>query len=178
MAKQIKAPQSLTKCRKCNGVAIVENNISQCQNIYSCGVIYCMLCSSTSETGPDNFKDMCGYASLRPRLANVSNTLEDSLFNFSSQDSGFYSENDSSAPRVKRNLFLSSNKSTSENSRTLTASNKIKTVVTQRKRDSITFTEVIRNKEIARNVECESPPRYLYAIGSKQSKRNLKRLTR
>lgn len=177
MAKQIKAPQTLNKCRKCNGVVIVENNISQCQR-YSCGVIYCLLCLSTSETGPDNFKDLCGYASLRPRLANVSNTMEDSYFNFSSQDSGFYSENDSSTPRVKRNLFSPSNKSSETSSRILMASNKNKPVVTQKKRDSINFTEVIRNKENVRNTECDSPPRYLYAIGSKQSKRNLKRLTR
>lgn len=173
IARNLTDTQSLTKCRKCNSAAIVDNNISQCQNLNSCGLIYCLLCSSYSETGSKDFKDACGHASLRPKLGNMSNCMEDSsFFNFSNQDSGFYSENES-PPKVRRNLFK-----TNETSKALSICNKNKVVVTYKRKDSITYVPVVANEQKRSQTECDSPPRYGYAIGSKQSKKNLKRLTR
>ncbi|RZC34203.1 hypothetical protein BDFB_002862 [Asbolus verrucosus] len=176
-AKNLTRSQSLTKCRKCESVAIVDNDISQCQNVYSCGLIYCLLCSSYSETGPKDFNDQCGHAFLRPKLGNVSNCMEESFYsiNFSSQDSGFYSENESPS-RVKRNLFSTPRESSPK---VLSICNYNKITVSQKKKEQVSYVPVIANKEqVRRQVICDSPPRYGYAVGSKQSKRNLKRLTR
>ena len=177
IAKCLNRSQSLTRCRKCDGVAVVENDISQCQNVVACGLIYCLRCSSASETGAKDFKDACGHAILRPKLGNMSNHMEDSsFFNFSNQDSGFYSENES-PPKVRRNLFSTS----TETPKALTINNKNKSrvVVTYKKKETISYVPVVPNKEHIRiPMDGDSPPRYQYAVGSKESKKNLKRLTR
>lgn len=100
--------------------------------------------------------------------------MECSFFNFSNQDSGFYSENET-PPKVKRNLFFSK----SETPKVLAVKNKTKKVVMDYKRDTISYVPVVPNNERIRTpVDGDSPPRYGYAVGSKQSKKNLKRLTR
>ncbi|EFA04984.1 uncharacterized protein LOC100141684 [Tribolium castaneum] len=176
-ASRLKGTQTLRKCDRCSGVAVVDHQISQCQNVHSCGLIRCLLCSSFSETGHKDFKDACGHASFRPSLGNMSNTMEDSSSNFSSQDSGFYSENESPV-KVKRILFQNVDKQTSNG---LSLWNKNQVVVTYKKNDSLSYIPVVANDTPRREAAGDSPPspqRHTYAVGSKQSKRNLKRLTR
>ncbi|XP_044260214.1 uncharacterized protein LOC123008469 [Tribolium madens] len=173
-ARSLTGSQTLMKCVRCEGVAVVDNQISQCQNLNSCGLISCLLCSSYSETGYKDFKDSCGHASLRPTLGDMSNTMEDSFSNFSTQDSGFYSENET-PPKVRRNLFQTVNR---EMPKPLSLYNNNKVVVTYKRKDSISYIPVVTNEPVQKQVECDSPPRRGYAMSSKQIKKNLKRLTR
>lgn len=176
-ARTLSRKQSLSKCRKCDQILVVENNVGQCQNFLSCGIIYCLLCSSFSEKGPEFFKDSCGNSQLRPKLANVSNTMEESFYNniLAFSDSGFHSENEVSPVKVRRNLFQTRN----ESPKVLSNHNRSQTIVQTRRKSAISVVEVVpirsEKKEV---VDTGSPPRLTYAACSKQSKRNLKRLTR
>lgn len=48
--------QSLTKCPKCDKPSVVEKSIAQCQEVNSCGYIFCQKCDSYSYD-PKEFYD-------------------------------------------------------------------------------------------------------------------------
>ncbi|XP_019869150.1 uncharacterized protein LOC109597814 [Aethina tumida] len=180
--------QSLTKCSKCQKPSVVQNEVAQCESL-SCGLIQCLQCGSCAYR-PEDFRDKCSGARLAPATSLNKSTFGDlsntpnfkgrsflcSSMNESKSESGFCSDLEQT-PAVKRNLSICFGEKKGlaiNNSR----------VVMQKKssveRLSAPIAQVIPiNKKVIEIEEPSSPPKVRqYAACSKQSKRNLKRLTR
>lgn len=193
MARTLAHGQTLTKCPACTRPSVMEKNIGQCQNPF-CNYIYCSLCLSFSTTGPEDFNDKCQRSQLlveKPRrssrfgLSDLSNSgfdLEASgilpgLSHSSRNDTGYASEMESPVNRVKRNLIRSS----SDKTNVLAENNKCLSVKQHYKKRRSSLVPVISNNDVKENtdvVEPPSPPKVKNIAGSKQSKKNLKRLLR
>ncbi|KAK9874328.1 hypothetical protein WA026_002678 [Henosepilachna vigintioctopunctata] len=207
IAKLLNEKQSLSKCPRCDNPCIVDSSIGQCQNQVSCGYIYCLKCFSFSDTGPENFYDGCQSSALlrntpQTRLSDMSNsgrstghiTLGESSSHLYSifhspksslnfeDSSGFISENDFSPKplHVKKNL--------SQKLRSVRPSTKVfhlyndvvSTSAPPKRRPSLAAVPVIPLEgNRIQEIEPPSPPKVRNIVAcSKQSKRNLKRLTR
>ncbi|CAH0549269.1 unnamed protein product [Brassicogethes aeneus] len=190
--KSLDKNESLRKCDICSKVAVVMHNIAQCESI-SCGYICCLNCNSSSFTA-EEFNDKCNGARLglekskENPLTDMSNTSY-SFFNNSSashshstrQESGFYSDMDS--PVVKRNLNRSFT-STPVVKKVLASNNnrihlKSRNVNLNKSTPIHSVIKVETTRLPIEVVEPPSPPRAKnYVACSKQSKKNLKRLTR
>ncbi|CAH2011907.1 unnamed protein product [Acanthoscelides obtectus] len=185
--------QSLIKCPRCNKASVVENHIAQCQNLNQCGYIFCQKCNSFSND-PEEFKDHCRHAQLnvpKPRnlLSDLSNcTTSDyatdsstsfftsSLTSSKYESSGFYSDVEVTPKRTVKTKMLSSNEI-----KILAVSNANigKESVKSKRRTSLLPVVPLDTKKSVEIVEPSSPPKIKQpAVCSKQSKRNLKRLTR
>lgn len=207
IGKLLSDDQSLTKCPKCQKPSIVENSIGQCQNVSFCGYIYCQKCLSFSETGPEDFYDSCQSSALlksssRSRLSDMSNN--DRSMNRYNEESSSHLYSIFHSPRNSRIFedssgFISESEyspkvSTSSVKRNL--SQKLKNIrpktqvfhmfndvvppsAPPKKRSALITTPVIplENKSL-QDSEPPSPPKIRILACSKQSKRNLKRLTR
>lgn len=173
---------------------MVEKNIGQCQNP-NCNYICCFLCLSFSTTGPQDFHDRCQRSQLlveKPRrssrfgLADLSNSgfdLETSsifpeLSYSPKNDTGYASELESPLHRVKRNL----NRRFSDKTNVLMETNMCDSVKQPHRRRRSSLVPVISTSEVMETnteiVEPPSPPKVQNVAGSKQSKKNLKRLLR
>ncbi|XP_050505714.1 uncharacterized protein LOC126883985 [Diabrotica virgifera virgifera] len=202
--KSLYKNQSLMKCVKCQELSVVEHDIAQCQNI-RCGYIVCRRCDSFS-FDPRQFKDTCQHAQLlnssRPRnllgdvsnnctgtsdyMTDISNSIFSSSFslNISKLDSsGTFSDFEVSTPKqkVKRNL-----------SKAFVPRSEVKIFASSnscidmpqpkkfvRRTSLIPVVPLEATKIKPDTVDLPSPPRnQQYSVCSRQSKRNLKRLTR
>lgn len=187
MGQTLNEQQQLQKCRKCGKACIVEHNIGQCEK---CGFTYCLICDSVANS-PENFHDKCQNSKLltksRNQLSDLSNSnLNDvienssfSLLNSSSRSSGFYSDCDT--PKIVKKNLSSSLRACGGKPKVLSNSNRIvcKKTVTQRRSSIVPVVVTENEKQKNEIMEPSSPPKVKnYAICSKQSKRNLKRLTR
>lgn len=192
MAKTLVQGQTLTKCPSCTRPSVMEKNIGQCQNP-NCGYIFCSICLSFSVSGPEDFQDRCKNSQLvvnktrrssRFGLSDLSNSGLDSehstFFTESShtsktETSGYVSDIESPINRVKRNLNgrFSVDKTNvfSENNR-----NTPKIYHHKRRRPSLVPVVSCETKEILEISEPPSPPKVEAVAGSKQSKKNLRRL--
>ncbi|KAJ8981925.1 hypothetical protein NQ317_002095 [Molorchus minor] len=202
VASGLNKNQSLVKCPRCNKASVVENSIGQCQDVNSCGYIFCQKCNSFANN-PSDFKDKCNNARLvtikhRNRLGDVSNSdygtdSGSSFFTSSSlnmsltnryDSSGFFSEADISTPtlKVKRNLSRSFTSPFDVKPKALSSSNtRIPTqhLKLQRRASVVPVVQSDGTGKTAEIIEPSSPPKIKpYAVCSKQSKRSLKRLTR
>lgn len=196
VAKTLAEGQTLHKCPACSRPSVMEKNIGQCQNP-NCGYIYCALCLSFSTTGPEDFHDKCQKSQLvvdRPRrssrfgLSDLSNSdlerstifPETSHASSRADTSGYVSEMDSPLNRVKRNL----NRRFSADKISVLTENNNKSVVVSRPRGSgkrrrPLLVPVVSNEAQggADVLESPSPQKVKEAVaGSKQSKKNLRRL--
>ncbi|KAF2880554.1 hypothetical protein ILUMI_25625 [Ignelater luminosus] len=199
IAAQLLPNQSLQKCIRCMEPAVIQRNISQCQNPY-CEYIHCTKCLSFSITGPQHFIDRCQTSRLlvdnqksslygsRFGLYDISNggndppsfLLSDSPKNTPStqskyDSSGYLSGNDIS-PVIKQNINVHSGVKSVLASRN---TNKIEKTSVRRKHRRSSLVSVVSassTPKIIENVEPSSPPRREHVACSKQSKKNLKRL--
>lgn len=197
--------QSLTKCPKCGKPSIVEKSIAQCQEVLSCGFIFCQMCDSFSYV-PEEFFDKCRGLMLggsvtkkRRKLEDLSNCSLDfnmsSVLNSTSENhyhsSGYFSGHDSShltPVSVKRDLSRSFNTSEghSKPPRVLLDSNRslrnIQCVKGGQRKSVCNVAPVVPCENVRKTIEIIEPPSppkvKSYSACSKQSKRNLKRLTR
>ncbi|XP_050311518.1 uncharacterized protein LOC126747067 [Anthonomus grandis grandis] len=204
-ANNLTQNQSLVRCPKCQKPSVVEKSIAQCQNKLSCGYIFCQKCESYSYS-PEQFYDQCQDLRLdsslvvenrRHLLGDVTNSSFDiSSVLCSMSSSGYYSgyETSHTPLSVKRNLNMSSfgsgrsslkkhpkpEKPLFETNRSLAVESPDQSK--EEKRKSTDVIAVVKSKSIRKkieNVEPSSPPRVkTYAACSKESRRNLKRLTR
>ncbi|KAJ8911322.1 hypothetical protein NQ315_017018 [Exocentrus adspersus] len=205
IANELNKNQSLVKCPRCNKASIVENFIGQCQDINSCGYIFCQKCNSFAND-PKDFKDKCNNAQLvnvrsRNRLGDLSNSTVtsdymtdsgSSLFSSSLnlslsnryESSGFFSECESTPVlRVKRNLSRSFTSPSEFKPKALASSNSNRTATqshrVNRRASLLPVIPMEGAAKAAEIIEPSSPPKVkLYSACSKQSRRNLKRLTR
>ncbi|XP_044762901.1 uncharacterized protein LOC123319901 [Coccinella septempunctata] len=205
IGKLLNYHQSLTKCPRCEKPSIVENSIGQCQNVVSCGYIYCQKCFSFSETGPEDFYDSCQSSALvknssRSGLSDMSNSdRSTNRFNEESsshlysifqsprnsrifeESSGFISENEYSPKpcSVKRNLSQKLKNIRPKTQVFHLFNDVVPPTAPLKKRVSLFTTPVISlEKEKIQDFDPPSPPKIRILACSKQSKRNLKRLTR
>ncbi|KAL1501778.1 hypothetical protein ABEB36_007043 [Hypothenemus hampei] len=197
--------QSLVKCPKCNKPSVVEKYIAQCQDVQLCGFIFCQKCESFAYN-PDDFYDKCRGLVLGGTLNKKRLKLEDRTncspdFNVSSiinsiadnpyHSSGYFSGYDSSytSLSVKRNLSSSfscsdSNETVPKSTRGIlfsSNSNSSKSVKRDEKKLACTTVPVIQTtmRKKIEMIEPSSPPKIkTYSACSKESRRNLKRLTR
>nr|XP_023011626.1 uncharacterized protein LOC111501926 [Leptinotarsa decemlineata] len=206
IACELNKNQSLTKCPRCNKASVVENSIGQCQNINRCGYIFCKKCNSFSNN-PKDFRDKCNNAQImdptkpRNQLGDLSNSsvtsdymTEYSTFFSSSLNlnlsskcdfSGLISDRQMSTPKlaVKRNLSKSFMLSSDVKNKVLSSNNNTRVVAPPQKCQRRTsLLSVLPSEDTNKSydiMEPSSPPKVkLHSVGSKQSKRNLKRLTR
>ncbi|KAJ8957958.1 hypothetical protein NQ318_001957 [Aromia moschata] len=207
IATELNKNQSLVKCPRCNKASIVENFIGQCQDVNRCGYIFCQKCNSFANN-PKDFKDKCNNAQLvnvrrRSRLGDLSNATVtsdyatdsgSSFFTSSSlnmslsnkyDSSGFFSEGEANTSllAVKRNLSQSFTSPYETKPRALSSSNTRVGMHHHRLQRRSSLLSVVQTCDSTAKtteiVEPSSPPKIKpYSVCSKQSKRNLKRLTR
>ncbi|XP_018569958.1 uncharacterized protein LOC108909965 [Anoplophora glabripennis] len=206
IASELNKNQSLMKCPRCGKPSVVENAIGQCQDLNSCGYIFCQKCNSFANN-PKDFRDKCNNAQIvnvrpRSRLGDLSNSTitsdymtdnSNSFFSSSSlnlslsnkyDSSGFFSECEGNTPvlKAKRNLSRSFTTPSTIKPRALSSKNNIQGATYPHKvqrRSSILPVIPMEAPKPVEIVEPSSPPKVKsYAICSKQSKNNLKRLTR
>lgn len=193
IASHLTPSQSLHKCLRCTKPAVIQSSISQCQNP-NCQYISCINCLSFSLSGPENFIDKCHMSELivnrsnsfnRSGLYDISNASMYTPPSFLTNDchtnsqskldsSGYVSEYDVT-PSVKRNLSVSL-----ESKRPLqpVSINKIDGCV-RRKTRKLSLASVVTPNTTPNIIEIDepsSPPKIKIIAGSKQSKKNLKRL--
>lgn len=179
--------------------AVIQRNISQCQNPY-CGYIHCTKCLSFSMTGPEHFIDRCQTSRLlvdnqksslfgsRFGLYDISNggneppsfLLSDSPRSTpptqSKYDSSGYLSGNDISPVIKQNVNVHSGVKGVLASRNI---NKVEKSLVRRKHRRSSLVSVVSassTPKIIENVEPSSPPRREHVACSKQSKKNLKRL--
>lgn len=200
IARSLTKNQTMTKCRRCNKPSVVENHVGQCQDVNRCGYIFCLKCNSFANN-PKDFKDECENAQLlnnsKPRnlLSDLSNCTVTSDYHsdnttasfFSSSlsssrydSSGIFSECENATPKqvVKRNLTKSF---ITGEVKVLSSNNLIQSKEQKRIKPKASCVPVLAssNKKSEQIIEPSSPPKVKqYTACSKQSKRNLKRLTR
>ncbi|XP_072388211.1 uncharacterized protein [Diabrotica undecimpunctata] len=203
--KSLYKNQSLMKCVKCQELSVVEHDIAQCQNI-RCGYIVCRRCDSFS-FDPIQFKDTCQNAQLlnssrsRNLLGDVSNNclgtsdyvtdISNSIFsssfslNISSKidSSGIFSDFEVSTPKQKVKRNLSKAFMPRSEVKIFASSNSCIDMPQPKKfarRTSLIPVVSLESTKIKPDtVNLPSPPRtQQYSVCSRQSKRNLKRLTR
>lgn len=193
MRECLKDGQTLKKCPKCDYPSIVDQNISQCQRD-ACGYIFCVLCNSFSSKGPENFIDECQMSKLvieKPEKTRIQALLSDSplksspeseLPSFFVRDSSLNASmlNNSSGYITDSELSYSKtlNMSMKEKSNPLHDFNRdlVGTRKSSTRRSSLAPVVPINvpKEEI---MEPSSPPKIkCVRIGSKASKKNLKRL--
>ncbi|KAF5283197.1 hypothetical protein FQA39_LY17389 [Lamprigera yunnana] len=193
IASRLLPNQSLHKCLRCMELAVIQKSISQCQNP-NCQYIYCTNCLSFSLTGPENFIDKCHMSELivshnshsfkRSSLYDISNgttmymapsfLTNETQTNFQSKcdSSGYISECDIT-PNIKRNLGIVENQPLQPMS-----TNKVNNIVRRKIRRSslVSVVSARATPKIIELIEPSSPPKVKNIAGSKQSKKNLKRL--
>lgn len=206
IASSLTNNQTLTKCPICLEPSIVENNLGQCQSI-KCGYKYCLLCNSFAYKA-EEFHDKCNNSQLLNRTRNslmdmsnsdyfsfsepfsestssffnnspISNSRYDSSGYHSGHDVANSSTNNNNSMSVKRNLTkcfgspLDKPKILSTNNRMVRNKSK-----TERRSSLVPVIKGNATKKPDIVPEPSSPPRNTVLAGSKESKRNLKRLTR
>ncbi|KAK5638746.1 hypothetical protein RI129_013041 [Pyrocoelia pectoralis] len=193
IVSRLSPSQSLHKCLRCMEPAVIQKNVSQCQNP-NCLYIYCRNCLSFSITGPEHFVDKCHMSELivtksngsllnRSRLYDISNgassppsfLLNDS-FNLPQckyDSSGYASELDGT-PLLKRNLAVAHHQPLQP-----VSMNKVDNVIRRKIRRSSLVSVVsarTTTPQILEVIEPSSPPKVKDVACSKQSKKYLKRL--
>ncbi|KAG5885344.1 hypothetical protein JTB14_014362 [Gonioctena quinquepunctata] len=205
IASELNKNQSLTKCPRCGKASVVDNSIGQCQDLNRCGYIFCKKCDSFA-INPKDFRDKCNNAQIldttktRNQLGDLSNSsitsdymTEYSTFFSSSLNlnlsskcnfSGTIPEVQMSTPKlaVKRNLSKSFMLSSEMKNKVLSINNNNVTTPTKKSQRRTSLLPVLPSEDAKKPheiMEPSSPPKIkLHSVGSKQSKRNLKRLTR
>ncbi|KAF5306559.1 hypothetical protein FQR65_LT07286 [Abscondita terminalis] len=195
IASRLSPSQSLRMCLRCMEPAVIQKSISQCQNP-NCQYISCTNCLSFSLSGPENFIDKCHMSELivtsksdsfnRSSLYDISNgsmyTSPSFLCNDyhsstqSKLDSGYISECDMTSSCVKRNYSVSMD--AQQQPLQPVSINKIDSVVRRKIRNSslVSVVSAKTTPSLRELDEPSSPPKVKIIAGSKQSKKNLKRL--
>ncbi|XP_019769365.2 uncharacterized protein LOC109543880 [Dendroctonus ponderosae] len=199
--------QSLIKCPKCEKPSVVEKCIAQCQQIHSCGYIFCQKCNCFAYN-PEDFYDKCQNLALgnsavktRPQLEDLTNCSPDfsvgSLMNSTADNnyysSGYFSGYDSShSPvSVKRNLSASFGndsingkplKALFESNRSTSSSSLSVAKREDKRKLSRYIAPVVKCDNLRKPIEIAEPPSppkvKSYSACTRQNRISLKRLTR
>ncbi|KAB0791197.1 hypothetical protein PPYR_02997 [Photinus pyralis] len=181
IVSRLSPSQSLHKCLRCMEPAVIQKNVSQCQNP-NCLYIYCRNCLSFSMTGPEYFNDKCRMSELvvttglnRSSLCDISNGASPSFFPNdtvpqSKYDSSGYASELDTTPVIKRALA-------GQPLQPVTI-NRLDSVIRRRtRRPSLVSVVAARTTpQILEVIEPSSPPKVKDVACSTKSKKYLKRL--
>lgn len=118
LGTQLSHNQSLTKCPQCEKPSVLENSIGQCQNVNSCGYIFCQKCDSFAYT-PTAFIDKCREITLGQSLSSKKRRGLEDLSNLSLDFNDSSIMNSTSLNYHSSNMYYSSGYGSSyETSRT------------------------------------------------------------